>query len=91
MDAELVAFLFIGGVILFALLSFARDGMGQRYGFRRMVRLWLATIPYFTAAAFEFHVKSSDGTTEHVTITYASWFLVTLPIVMIYEKVMPRR
>lgn len=46
MDAELVAFLFLGGTVLFAILAVAKDRDGKRYGVKRMMLLWFAALPY---------------------------------------------
>ena len=91
MDAELVAFLFVGGTILFAILAVAKDRDGKRYGVKRMMLLWFLALPYFLSSAFEFTAKHADGSTEEVKITYSTWFLLALPFAMIAENIIRRK
>jgi len=91
MDAELVAFLFLGGTVLFAILAVAKDRDRKRYGVKRMMLLWFAALPYFLSSAFEFTAKHADGRTEDVKITYSTWLLLALPFAMIAENIMRRR
>ena len=91
MDAELVTFLFAGSVALFAILAFAKDRDGKRYGTKRMAQLWLASLPYFLSAFCEFTIKHADGSSEEVKITYSTWFLLVLPLQMIRENIARRK
>src|SRR5687767_10909159 len=91
MDAELVAFLFLGGTILFAILAVAKDRDGKRYGVKRMMLLWFAALPYCLSSALEFTAKHADGSTEEVKITYSTWFLLALPFAMIAENIVCRK
>ena len=91
MDATLVAFLFVFGSVLFAILACARDSDGKRYGVKKMGLLWLAALPYFLSSAFEFTFKHTDGTSEQVKITYSTWFLLGLPIAMIADNILKKK
>jgi hypothetical protein len=91
MDAELVAFLFCGGTVLFAILAAAKDRDGRRYGVKRMTLLWLAALPYFLSSAFEFTAKHADGSTESVKITHSTWFLLIMPVAMFVDNIVRRK
>lgn len=91
MDAGLVAFLFIGGTLVFAIMAAAKDSTGRRYGWKRMAGLWLASLPYFLSSAFEFTVKDTQGNPEKVKITYSLWFLLLLPFWMIASNASRRK
>ena len=91
MDAKLVAFLFLGGTVLFAILAIAKDRDGKRYGVKRMMLLWFAALPYFLSSAFEFTTKHAYGSTEDVKITYSTWLLLALPFAMVAENIARRK
>jgi hypothetical protein len=91
MDADLVALLFCGGTVLFAILAVAKDRDGKPYGMKRMALLWLAALPYFLSSALEFTAKHADGSTESVKITHSTWFLLIMPIAMIVDNVARRK
>lgn len=91
MDAPLVAFLFVGATVLFAILAVAKDAEGKRYGVKRMALLWLAAVPYFLSSAIEFTVKHADGSAQEVKITYSSWFLLALPVAMVVDNFARRK
>jgi tellurite resistance protein TehA-like permease len=91
MDAELVAFLFFGATVLFAILAVAKNAEGKRYGVKRMALLWLAALPYFLSSAIEFTAKYADGSTHEVKLTYSTWFLLGLPVAMIADNIARRK
>jgi SNF family Na+-dependent transporter len=91
MDAQLIAFLFAGTTVLFAMLAVAKDAEGRRYGVKRMALLWLAALPYFLSSAVEFTAKHADGSAQEVKITYSTWFLLVLPVAMIADNIARRK
>lgn len=91
MDAQLVAFLFVGATVLFGILAVAKDSEGKRYGVKRMALLWLAALPFFLSSAVEFTVKHADGTAQKVRISNSMWFLLVLPVAMIADNVARRK
>ena len=91
MDAQLVAFLFVGATVLFVILAAAKDAEGTRYGVKRMALLWLAALPYFISSALEFAAKHADGSPQEVKITYSSWFLLVIPAAMIVDNISRRK
>jgi cytochrome bd-type quinol oxidase subunit 2 len=91
MDVTFVVFLFVCATFLFALLAFAKDSEGKRYGVKKMAVLWFAALPYFLSAAVEFTAKHADGGTQEVKITYSTWFLLALPVAMVVDNIARRR
>lgn len=87
----MVAFLFVGATVLFAILAVAKDADGQRYGVKRMALLWFSTVPYFLSSAVEFVVKHADGDVQEVKITYSTWFLLVLPVAIIADNIARRK
>jgi|SRR5665213_3023513 len=91
MDIQLFTFLVLFYAAVYVVLSLAKDSAGVRYGFATMARMWIYAIPYLTSAAIEFTVKGEHGGFETVTLSYSTWFLITLPIAMVADNIRRKR
>ena len=91
MDLDLVIFLVALYGLAYLVLAQAKDRSGQKYGFKKMARMWLYALPYLTSAFIEFSIKSADGSSQEVKITYSAFFLWIMPIAMIADNFIRRK
>jgi len=76
MDTELLIFLIIFMGIAFLITSHAKDSHGNKYGLKKMAKLWVYAVCFLGLSFFSNSLIVQNREKAHTTYSYHSYFFV---------------